>query len=97
VVAQKLVKGLKQGRVPTNEVMIVNPMIRKLIGAGEDKKILDAIRIGHNEGMMDFNMNLHMLVDRGDIDTATALEYSPNPDQLKMLLKGIKVAAPGIL
>jgi twitching motility protein PilT len=97
VVAQKLGKGLKQGRVPTNEVMIVNPMIRKLIGAGEDKKILDAIRIGHNEGMMDFNMNLHMLVDRGDIDTATALEYSPNPDQLKMLLKGIKVAAPGIL
>jgi len=97
VVAQKLVKGLKSPRVPTNEIMIVNPMIKKLIGLGEDKKIPDAIRIGYNEGMVDFNENLRQLVDRGDIDVATALEYSPNPDQLKMALKGIKVAAPGIL
>jgi twitching motility protein PilT len=97
VVAQKLVKGLKKGRVPTNEIMIVNPTIRKLIAEGEDRKIPDAIRIGYLEGMVDFNENLRQLVDRGDIDRATALEVSPNPDQLKMALKGIKVAAPGIL
>jgi twitching motility protein PilT len=99
VVAQKLVKSIKPGvsRVPTNEVMIVNSMIRELISRGEDKKIPDAIRIGIQEGMMDFNENLRQLVDRGDIDKATALEYSPNPDQLKMVLKGIKVATPGIL
>jgi twitching motility protein PilT len=97
VVAQKLVKGIKSPRVPTNEIMIVNSMIRKLIGEGEDKKIPDAIRIGIQEGMVDFNENLRMLAERGDIEKSTALEYSPNPDQLKMLLKGIKVAAPGIL
>ncbi|MBX9680725.1 MAG: PilT/PilU family type 4a pilus ATPase [Gemmataceae bacterium] len=99
VVAQKLVKSIKPGvsRVPTNEVMIVNSMIRELISRGEDKKIPDAIRIGIQEGMMDFNENLRQLVDRGDIDKATALEFSPNPDQLKMVLKGIKVATPGIL
>ena len=97
VVAQKLVKGLKNARVPTNEVMIVNSMIRKLIGEQQDSKIPDAIRIGIQEGMMDFNDNLKGLVDRGEIDKATALEFSPNPDQLKMILKGIKVATPGIL
>jgi twitching motility protein PilT len=99
VVAQKLVKGIKPGvsRVPTNEVMIVNPTIRKLIQEQEDKKIPDAIRIGYQEGMVDFNENLRQLCERGDIDKATALEFSPNPDQLKMMLKGIKVAAPGIL
>jgi twitching motility protein PilT len=97
VVAQKLVKGLKKGRVPTNEIMIVNPTIRELIAKGEDKKIPDAIRIGYLEGMVDFNENLRQLVERGDIDRATALEISPNPDQLKMTLKGIKVSAPGIL
>jgi twitching motility protein PilT len=97
VVAQKLVKGLKKGRVPTNEIMIVNPTIRELIAKGEDRKIPDAIRIGFLEGMVDFNENLRQLVERGDIDKATALEFSPNPDQLKMTLKGIKVAAPGIL
>jgi twitching motility protein PilT len=31
------------------------------------------------------------------VDKATALEVAPNPEQLKMVLKGIKVSAPGIL
>jgi twitching motility protein PilT len=97
VVAQKLVKGLKVGRVPTNEIMIVNPTIRKLIGEGMDAKISDAIKIGYLEGMVDFTENLRVLVERGDIDKATALEVAPSPEQLKMALKGIKVAAPGIL
>lgn len=97
VVAQKLVKGLKKGRVPTNEVMIVNPTIRKLIIEEEDSKLIDAIRMGFQDGMMDFNENLRQLVERGDVDKATALEVAPNPDQLKMAFKGIKVAAPGIL
>jgi twitching motility protein PilT len=97
VIAQKLVKGLKKGRVPTNEIMIVNPTIRKLIIDSEDSKIPDAIRIGYQEGMQDFTESLRQLVENGDIDKATALEYAPNPEQLKMAFKGIRVAAPGIL
>ena len=97
VVAQKLIKGLKKGRVPTNEIMIVNPTIRKLISEGQDNKILDALRIGIQEGMVDFTENLRQLVDRGDIDKATALEVAPNPEQLKMALKGIKVQTSGLL
>jgi twitching motility protein PilT len=97
VVAQKLIKGLKKGRVPTNEIMIVNPIVRKLISESNDGKIPDAIRMCYQEGMVDFTENLRQLVDRGDIDSATALEVAPNPDQLKMVLKGIKVSAPGIL
>jgi twitching motility protein PilT len=97
VVAQKLIKGLKKGRVPTNEIMIVNPTIRKLISEGMDNKIPDAIRIGYLEGMVDFTENLRQLVERGDIDKASALEVAPSPEQLKMAFKGIKVSAPGIL
>ena len=97
VVAQKLVKGLKKGRVPTNEIMIVNPTIRKLISEAMDNKISDAIKIGFLEGMVDFTENLRQLVERGDIDKTVALEVAPSPEQLKMALKGIKVAAPGIL
>jgi twitching motility protein PilT len=99
VVAQKLVPSIKPGtqRTPTNEIMIVNPTIRELILKSKDDKLLDAIRIGFLEGMVDFTENLRQLVDRGDVDKATALEFAPNPEQLKMALKGIKVAAPGIL
>jgi twitching motility protein PilT len=99
IVAQKLIKSIKPGasRVPTNEIMIVNPTIRKLIAEAQDAKIPDAIKIGYLEGMVDFNENLRQLVERGDVVKEVALEVSPNPDQLKMLLKGIKVATSGLI
>jgi twitching motility protein PilT len=99
VVAQKLIPSILPGvqRVPTNEIMIVNPTIRDLILKGQDAKLLDAIRAFYNEGMMDFNKNLEDLCLAGKIDKATALEFSPNPEQLRMALKGIKVAASGLV
>ncbi|MCE9531279.1 MAG: PilT/PilU family type 4a pilus ATPase [Planctomycetes bacterium] len=97
IVAQKLLKGLKKSRVPTNEIMIVNPTVRKLITEGEDGKLPDAIKIGALEGMIDFTENLRQLVERGDVDKATALEFAPDPEKLKMAFKGIKMSAPGIL
>jgi twitching motility protein PilT len=98
-VAQKLIPAIKPGksRVPTNEIMIVNPTIRDLILKHRDEKLLDAIRSFYNEGMMDFNENLRVLVERGDVDKATALEFSSNADQLRMMIKGIKVAASGLV
>jgi twitching motility protein PilT len=84
-------------RVPTNEIMILNPTIRELIIKGEDKKLPDAVRIGMIEGMIDVNESLRQLVARGDVDQAAALEASPNPEALKMAFKGIRVAQPGIL
>ncbi len=99
VVAQKLLPSIKPGvhRVPTNEIMILNPTIRDLIIKEEDKKIADAIKIGYLEGMVDFTENLRQLVERGDVTKEVALEVAPNPDALKMAIKGIKVATPGIL
>ncbi len=99
VVAQKLLKSIKPGvsRTPTNEIMIVTPIVRKLIAEGEDSKLIDAIRMSYQEGMVDFTENLRQLVDRGMIDKPTALEVAPNPEQLKMAFKGIKFPAPGIL
>ncbi len=97
VVAQKLLKGLKKPRVPTNEIMIVNPIVKKLISEGEDLKLPDAIRMCYQEGMVDFTENLRQLVERGDTDKQTALEFAPDPEKLKMAFKGIKVSAPGIL
>lgn len=97
IIAQKLLKGLKKPRTPTNEIMIVNPTVKKLIAEGEDLKLHDAIKIFYNEGMVDFTENLRQLVERGDIDKQTALEFAPDPEKLKMAFKGIKVSAPGIL
>jgi twitching motility protein PilT len=97
VIAQMLVKGIDKPRVPATEVTIINPTIRKLIEEEEDGKMPDAIKQFYQEGMIDFTESLRQLVDRGEIDKATALEWAPEPEKLKMLFKGIKVAASGIV
>jgi twitching motility protein PilT len=103
VVAQKLLPTTKElqakgiTRVPTNEIMRSNPTIRKLILNEEDTKLGDAIRIGKEDGMMDFTESLRQLCVAEKIERATAFEFAPNVETLKMALKGISVAQPGIL
>jgi twitching motility protein PilT len=77
--------------------MTFGPTVRKLILEEMDEKLPDAVRIGKEEGMQDFTMSLKDLVDRELIDRATALEVAPNPEALKMALKGIELREPGIL
>jgi twitching motility protein PilT len=103
IIAQKLLPTTKElqaqgiSRVPTNEIMRTNPTVRKLILNEEDTKLGDAIRIGKEEGMQDFTESLKQLVQSEKIERATAFEVAPNVEQLKMALKGISVAQPGIL
>ena len=99
VICQKLLPCIKEGkgRVPTVEVMLVNPIIKELIIKEKDKQIADAIRICALEGMCDFNDHLRQLVLAGEIDKAVAIEVAPNPEALKMALKGIKVMQAGFV
>jgi twitching motility protein PilT len=99
IIAQKLLPSIKPGvaRVPTVEIMIFNPTVRKLISEGKDEKLPDAIRIMAAEGMQDFTMSLKQLVETRLIDRATAFEVAPNPEALKMALKGITVKERSIL
>lgn len=99
IIAQKLLPSILDGvgRVPTCEIMTFSPTVRKLLLDEQDDKLSDAIRIGKEEGMQDFTMSLRDLVQRDMIDRATAFEVAPNPEALKMALKGIEVSAPGIL
>jgi Tfp pilus assembly ATPase PilU len=56
---------------------------------GEDKKLADLIRGCKEEGMQDTNMSLVELINQGLISKKSALQYSPNAEQLKMNLQGI--------
>jgi twitching motility protein PilT len=99
IIAQKLLPSIQEdvGRVPSVEVMTFTPMVRKLILEASDEKLPDLIRMSANEGMQDFTMSLKGLVDQGFISEAVALQVAPNPEALRMVLKGISVAQPGIL
>lgn len=99
IIAQKLLPSIMPGvgRVPVCEIMVFNSTVRKLILEEQDEKLADAIRIGREEGMLDFTTSLKELVERDMIDRPTAFEVAPNPEALKMALKGIEVRDPGIL
>ncbi|HLD36844.1 MAG TPA: PilT/PilU family type 4a pilus ATPase [Planctomycetota bacterium] len=91
IFCQRLLPGAKKEArlVPTVEVLLNNPSIQKLIQNKEDKKITDIMRSSEEEGMQDFNQSLHQLIKDGLIKQETGLKYSPNSEQLKMLIKGI--------
>ncbi len=99
IIAQKLIPSVREGVpiVPTVEVMITNASVRKLIREERDNEIIDVIKGSYPEGMVDFTENIRRLVDTGFIDHKTAYEAAPNPDELKMALKGIKGRPAGIL
>jgi twitching motility protein PilT len=99
IIAQKLLKSIKPGvgRVPTCEIMTFSPVVKKLILDEQDHKLGDAIRIGAEDGMMDFTQSLKLLVDKELIDREVAMEVAPNREALKMALKGIDVSQGGIL
>jgi twitching motility protein PilT len=99
IIAQKLLPSIKEGvgRVPTCEIMTFSPTVRKLLLEGQDEKLSDAIRISKEDGMQDFTMSLRDLVEKDMIDRPTAFEVAPNPEALKMALKGIDLREAGIL
>lgn len=99
VVCQKLLPSLhpKRPRVPCCEIMIANPSIRKLLAEGRDFEITTVLKTAIEEGMQDFTEALYLLLEEECIDMKTALEVAPNPDELKMRLKGIRSGSAGIL
>ncbi|HUR38583.1 MAG TPA: PilT/PilU family type 4a pilus ATPase [Planctomycetota bacterium] len=91
VVSQRLIKRADgQGRVAAVEVMINSPNIRELIAEGKTSQIEKSIAgSGDFYQMQTFNQSLAKLTLNGTIGTDEALACSTNPNDLKLMLKGI--------
>jgi len=104
IIAQKLLPTTKewaatsgQTRAPLVEIMRMNPTVKKLILNEEDIKLAHAIRLGKEEGMVDFTESLRQLVVAEKVERAVAFENAPNAELLRMALKGITLPEAGIL
>ncbi len=99
IITQKLLPSILEGvdRVPAVEIMINNPTIKKLIEEGRETEIIDVIKGCYGEGMQDFTEALRQLVEKEWIEVEVAYEVAPNPEELKMRLKGISTSRGGIL
>jgi twitching motility protein PilT len=98
IIAQGLVPTVSKevSRLPINDILVNTPIVQKLIVEHRDSELPAVIR-GGDEGMQSFDDSLQLLMEQGHIDTKIAYEYSPNAEQLKMQLKGIRQGEGGIL
>lgn len=89
---QKLVPAIdpKVKRVPVVEVMLNSPSVKKYILEERESELSSVIRNEKGTGAIDFNDMLAELVLTEIVASKEALAASPNPDELRMRMKGIK-------
>ena len=103
IIAQKLVKTSPEwqakgiDRVPINEVLLLNPSVKKAIATDQDERLADILKVAESEGMQDFTKALVERVESEMITREAAFEVAPSPDALKMALKGIKMPVSGLI
>jgi len=99
IISQMLVPSIKEGvdMMPVLEILLANPMVRKLISEEREADLPSVIRSCQNEGMQDFTYNICELIKDGSIDPKEAYKVAPNAEELKMAMKGIRSTTSGIL
>jgi len=93
VVCQKLLPSLDPNtpRVPATEVLLATPGVRKMILEGEEQRLVEVIASGLDARMHDFTQDLARLVREEWAAPKDAYEAAPNPEALKMAIRGIAV------
>ncbi len=90
-VYQKLLPTLRPEihRIPAIEILINNSVVRKHILEGREGELREYFQTieAQQAGMKDFNQSLVELVEGEYIHVRTAIEASPNVDELQMRLK----------
>jgi twitching motility protein PilT len=87
IVSQRLVNRIGGGRVPAVEILINNNATANLIREGKSHQINLVIETSKDQGMISINHSLSDLVKQGIISLEEAEVYSPNKEELKILLR----------
>jgi twitching motility protein PilT len=89
-VCQKLIPALEGGgRVPSNEILNADAVVKNLILEGQFDKLQGIMEGSGDSNSFSFNKDLYRLIKEGKISKADGLRFSPNPQALDMNLKGI--------
>lgn len=99
IISQQLLPGIREDAkiVPAIEILLANPIVRKLISEGRENDLPNVIRSCQKEGMQDITESLRKLIAEEWVDLKVGLEHAPNVEELKMALKGIRGSSSGIL
>ena len=83
ILAQRLVKDTRGGRVPAVEVLVNTPYISKLIRDGNFHEIKEVMEKGGEAGMVTFDQSLFELFKARKIDLKTALANADSSTDLE--------------
>jgi len=87
VFSQRLVPRVSGGQIPAYELMIANSAVRNLIRENKVHEVDLVIDTSYQEGMVSLNRSLLDLLRRGEITMESALAYSLNPGEFKVLAR----------
>ncbi|MDQ1388828.1 MAG: twitching motility protein PilT [Acidobacteriaceae bacterium] len=97
IISQRLVPRKDgAGRVAVLEILKSTLRTREYVekGEGEGKTLLDAMRVGDQEGMQHFDGSIEKLIREGVLDMDTGLAYATNPDNLMLDLADLAAPSP---
>ncbi len=89
IVSQRLIpKKDGSGRIAAIEILKSTLRTREYVerGEGEGKTLLDAMRVGGDEGMLHFDGEIEKFIRAGIVDLETGLGYSTNAGNLRLEL-----------
>jgi twitching motility protein PilT len=89
IISQRLIPRKDgTGRVAAIEILRSTLRTREYVekGEGEGKTLLDAMRVGSQDGMQHFDGEIERLIREGVLDLDTGLAYSTNPGNLQLEL-----------
>jgi twitching motility protein PilT len=95
IIFQRLVPSIIPGvdRVPVVEVLLSTAASRKYILDGRENELVQVIRSeAGTAGMIDFNEMLAKYVEKEMVHHKEAYAASPNPDELRMRMRGIRTS-----
>ncbi len=97
VASQRLIPNLKTtGMVPAIELLMATPRVRELVFEGKTLELDKALSEGQEYyGTQTFNMSLKGLYEDGVVSLEDAISASDNPDDLKLIIRGIETGISG--
>ncbi len=96
IISQRLVPRKDgAGRIAVIEILKSTLRTREYVEKGESdgKTLLDAMRVGEQEGMQSFDGDIERLIRDGTIDMDTGLAYATNAGNLQLDMSDLKLEA----
>jgi twitching motility protein PilT len=88
IISQGLCRTTDSKRAAFHDILVNTETVKDYIRGGKNDEILELMKDGEYDGMITTNQSLFNLYQEGRISDEVALEMSPVPNELAMMLRG---------